>query len=305
MANPAPPQVHSQAQFSPQLNLPSGNSAQSNSSGIQNGIKQEQHATPVYPPSNGPTIKQEPGTQSDNAAYMAAQGYPDQAASRAAQHISARFGTQAQGSINALQQGGLHHQQPQQPETAQRPPPPAHPTPARTQEEYRQQMAANTAAQQHSHLGNGQTDGAGESDEDDADDFEGVLMRRSEAGELQELGRVEIDQLMHRHIAARAKAMEGGGLMVPLREATQHRTDANFNRVDSSSKRRQKIAGYDGGDDEEDEDAINSDLDDSEDDEGDPEADDEGLGHIMLCMYDKVQRVKNKWYVALQLSRSS
>jgi transcription initiation factor TFIIA large subunit len=28
------------------------------------------------------------------------------------------------------------------------------------------------------------------------------------------------------------------------------------------------------------------------------EDEDEGMGHIMLCMYDKVQRVKNKWYVS-------
>ena len=49
--------------------------------------------------------------------------------------------------------------------------------------------------------------------------------------------------------------------------------------------------------DEDDEDAINSDLDDPEEDLEEDEVDDEGLGHIMLCMYDKVQRVKNKWYV--------
>jgi transcription initiation factor TFIIA large subunit len=156
-------------------------------------------------------------------------------------------------------------------------------------------MAANTAAQQH-HLGNGQTDGAGDAEDGGLEDFEGVLMRQNEAGELQELGRVEIDNLLHRHIAARAKAMEGGGLMVPLREATQHRTTGAFNSAEPSGPSRlRKIAGNDGGDDEEDEDAINSDLDDPEDDEGDPDADDEGLGHIMLCMYDKVQRVKNKW----------
>ena len=29
----------------------------------------------------------------------------------------------------------------------------------------------------------------------------------------------------------------------------------------------------------------------------DDEDDDESMGHMMLCMYDKVQRVKNKWYV--------
>ncbi|KAK0383998.1 hypothetical protein NLU13_8087 [Sarocladium strictum] len=296
VANPAPP-VHTQAQYNPQLNLPAGNAVAANPAAPQNGIKQEPHTTPVYPPNHGPSIKQEPGT--DQGAFHA-QNYDSVAASRAAQQIQARFGSQAQNSINALQQGGPQHQQPQQPETAQKPPPPAHPTPARTQEEYRQQMAANTAAQQH-HLNNGQTDGAGDADDEVLEDFEGVLMRRNEAGELKEIGRVEIDRLLHRHIAARAKAMEGGGLMVPLEEATRYRAITSSNNGEpSAASRPRKIGAHDGGDDEDDEDAINSDLDDPEDDEGDPEADDEGLGHIMLCMYDKVQRVKNKWKCILK-----
>jgi transcription initiation factor TFIIA large subunit len=59
----------------------------------------------------------------------------------------------------------------------------------------------------------------------------------------------------------------------------------------------------DGGDDDDvkaeelDEDAINSDLDDPDEGLNEEEDEDEGMGHIMLCMYDKVQRVKNKWYV--------
>ena len=47
-------------------------------------------------------------------------------------------------------------------------------------------------------------------------------------------------------------------------------------------------------DESEDEDAINSDLDDPDDNLDDDDEDEDG-GHIMLCMYDKVQRVKNKW----------
>jgi transcription initiation factor TFIIA large subunit len=48
-------------------------------------------------------------------------------------------------------------------------------------------------------------------------------------------------------------------------------------------------------------DQINSDLDDSEDElnSGGEEEDDEG-GMIMLCLYDKVQRVKNKWKYVLK-----
>jgi transcription initiation factor TFIIA large subunit len=96
--------------------------------------------------------------------------------------------------------------------------------------------------------------------------------------------------MLHEQIAARAKSMEGGGLMLPLKEATRHRT------LPDASRKGKGIAAHDGGyDEEEDEDAINSDLDDPNEGGSEDEVDDEGLGHIMLCMYDKVQRVKNKW----------
>jgi len=124
--------------------------------------------------------------------------------------------------------------------------------------------------------------------------YEGVLMRRDADGNPVEMGRLEIDGLLHEQIASRAKQMEGGGLMLPLKEATKHRTVAN------KSSRAAGPSQVDGLDDdikeeEVDEDAINSDLDDPDDDQEDDEEDDDSMGHIMLCMYDKVQRVKNKW----------
>lgn len=91
--------------------------------------------------------------------------------------------------------------------------------------------------------------------------------------------------------------MEGGGLMLPLKEAVKTKG------ATSSTRKGKGVSAFDGGDDddeEEDEDAINSDLDDPDEDHEEDEVDDEGLGHIMLCMYDKVQRVKNKWYVAIE-----
>ncbi|PWW78666.1 transcription factor IIA, alpha/beta subunit [Tuber magnatum] len=60
-----------------------------------------------------------------------------------------------------------------------------------------------------------------------------------------------------------------------------------------------QMDGESGDEDVVDEDAINSDLDDSEDDEIDGEDDDE-VPQIMLCMYDKVQRTKNKWKCVLK-----
>lgn len=62
--------------------------------------------------------------------------------------------------------------------------------------------------------------------------------------------------------------------------------------------RRLQLQQTDGADDSDD---INSDLDDSEEDQ-DSYNEDEDLenGMIMLCLYDKVQRVKNKWKYVLK-----
>lgn len=146
---------------------------------------------------------------------------------------------------------------------------------------------------------NSQVDGPGDDSDEEVDDFQGVLMQRDAEGTLHELGRVDIDRMMHAQFMSKAKAMEGGGLMLPLKEATKHQT--------ASSKKGKERAGgaaqFDGEDDDDevaDEDAINSDLDDSDEEKDDEEVDDESLGHIMLCMYDKVQRVKNKWKCVLK-----
>lgn len=69
----------------------------------------------------------------------------------------------------------------------------------------------------------------------------------------------------------------------------------------SSAGAAPRISQLDGESDDEvaDEDAINSDLDDPEEDEIDNEDEDE-VPQIMLCMYDKVQRTKNKWKCVLK-----
>lgn len=262
----------------------------------QNGIKTE----PGLKSEPTVAVKQEPGTQPQQQ-YQNFNGAGDKnsvAANRAAQQLQAQYGIRAAGSINALQSQQPQHPQGQGQPTSQSPPPPTQAQAAAQaqQQLYRQQMAAATAQLQQQQR-NGQTDGPGDIDSDEEEaDFEGVLMQRSANGDLNELGRVEIDRMLHQRIAAKAKSMEGGGLMLPLEEATRHQT-ASARRSRSKGK---GVAAFDGGDDdeEEDEDAINSDLDDSEDDNNDDDVDDDGgLGHIMLCMYDKVQRVKNKWSV--------
>ncbi|BGP71310.1 serine/threonine protein kinase, CMGC, CDC2/CDK sub [Rhodotorula toruloides] len=74
----------------------------------------------------------------------------------------------------------------------------------------------------------------------------------------------------------------------------------------SSSSSKSKPSGA-GADDEEDdglgdEDAINSDLDDDDDDDLalDEEEGEQGGGDFVLALYEKVQRVKNKWKVTLK-----
>lgn len=118
-------------------------------------------------------------------------------------------------------------------------------------------------------------------------------MRRDAQGRPVELSRFEIDEMLHAQLAARAKQMEGGGLMLPIKEATRHRGIAGQKNPASG-----QVDGIDDDikdEDLDDDDAINSDLDDSDDNREEDDEDEDSSGHMMLCMYDKVQRVKNKW----------
>ncbi|KAK0618030.1 transcription factor IIA, alpha/beta subunit [Bombardia bombarda] len=230
------------------------------------------------------------------------------------QHLQQHL--QQQHHVQQQQQHVQHQQHPQQhpqQQQFQQGPRPGQVPQQMTQQQYRQGIASQqqlqaqqrlqaqqaqaqqAQAQQQLRPPNGlpaaQVDGAG-------DAYDGVLMWRGADGRPVEMGRVEIDNLLHAQMAARAKQMEGGGLMLPLKQATKVRSVA-------SKKRSAGGAQMDGGDDdlkeeELDNDAINSDLDDSEDPNDDDEDDDESMGHMMLCMYDKVQRVKNKWKCTLK-----
>ncbi|KAG6002511.1 hypothetical protein E4U21_003004 [Claviceps maximensis] len=260
-------QPTTQAQFSPHLSLPAGTPG----SAGHNGVKPEHDF--LKPEVE---IKHEPGSQVPLPALPSYNGADKNslAAIRAAQRLADQYGSLAAGSISAIQAG--HKQQPQ----TQNPQPP------------QGQVAGGAPG-----ISNGQTDGPGDGEGEVAEDYDGILMRRNAEGTLHELGRVDIDRMLHEQMALKAKAMEGGGLMLPLKKAAAHGGQRS-RRVKGKG-----IAPFDGGDDYddiEDEDAINSDLDDPEDEHDDDEVDDEGLGHIMLCMYDKVQRVKNKWKCTLK-----
>ncbi|KAK4672613.1 transcription factor IIA subunit alpha [Podospora pseudopauciseta] len=190
-----------------------------------------------------------------------------------------------------------HMQRPQQGGPQQLTPEQVYQRQMQQQMQQRMQLQAQQAQQQRgiapNNLPNAQTDGPSD------DCWEAVMMRRNAEGQAVEMGRVEIDDHLHAQIAARAKQMEGGGLMLPLKQAT---------KVRSLDNRRNRAAGgpsqVDGGEDDMkdedlDDDAINSDLDDSDDNKEDEDEDDD-MGHMMLCMYDKVQRVKNKWKCTLK-----
>lgn len=291
---------------------------------------------PINNNGNGPRIKTEPGleqpavgmNQNNYTNPLLGMGNATTAAQRAAQHLQANYGPRAAASIDAIR-GGAPQQQQQQPPPAnngqhnpqqvqqqqqqnvqnmqhpqQQPQRPGVPPqqqgqqrPSMTPEQYRQAMAAQAQARLHGQNGvnTAQTDGA-----DDLVDVAstGVIMRMNANGEGETMGRIEIDNLIRARIEAMGRNMEGGGLMLPLRQTKKS------NVVPEKRKReRGLISQNDGLDDDddddvkqdEDEDAINSDLDDPDDGLNDEEDDDEGMGHIMLCMYDKVQRVKNKW----------
>lgn len=67
-------------------------------------------------------------------------------------------------------------------------------------------------------------------------------------------------------------------------------------------KKSTHISQLDGENDEEpvaDNDEINSDLDDTDEDDEDGEGGEE-IEHIILCLYDKVTRTKNKWKCILK-----
>lgn len=173
-------------------------------------------------------------------------------------------------------------------------------------------------------LGNAQSDGAS----DALADWKAEVARRREAAQRQP---GKNDRILREHLRQRMLEMEGGGLLMPLEERqqsssysssspTSRKLAANLaslnlsdspssmaatNTSSSVSQPPRTRAQFDGpgGDDEkveDDEDAINSDLDDPEDHEAEENDAEDAVGQVMLCTYDKVQRVKNKWKCTLK-----
>ncbi|KMU82525.1 hypothetical protein CIHG_00306 [Coccidioides immitis H538.4] len=162
-------------------------------------------------------------------------------------------------------------------------------------------------------VGNGQTDGAGDSEIDALSEWKAEVARRREKATK---NGAQADRVMRKYVELRGLQMEGNGLLAPLHERYPR---ANGKKRKVTIKEESAIpgpsiaseatipsqaGGYDGVDEfgikkDEDEDAINSDLDDPDDLLDDPEGDD-AVGQVMLCTYDKVQRVKSKWKCTLK-----
>lgn len=107
------------------------------------------------------------------------------------------------------------------------------------------------------------------------------------------------DNLIREHVQKSQKALEGGGLMMPL---TAIKTSSPRTQTRNTLEKKSSLTRAQGdapADDEDDEDAINSALDDS-DELDEAERDEDNVQNIMLCTYDKVQRVKNKWKCTLK-----
>ncbi|PYI23029.1 transcription factor IIA, alpha/beta subunit [Aspergillus violaceofuscus CBS 115571] len=220
---------------------------------------------------------------------------PQSAQQRAADMLRQRYGDAAATSVSQLQaQSQAAMGMPGQP----RPPNMQH-LPNGQAPQIKQEPGYPPAPRPS--LGNAQTDGAG----DALSEWKAEVARRREAAQRQN---GEGDRLLREHLKQRMLQFEGGGLMLPLEERqTPSARGLSLNSTDGTGAQPSAVpkAQFDGpgGDDErdeDDEDAINSDLDDPDDLVADEHDGDESMGQVMLCTYDKVQRVKNKWKCTLK-----
>ncbi|KAI9692042.1 MAG: transcription factor IIA subunit alpha [Bogoriella megaspora] len=262
------------------------NASQSNAAPPQHPVSQNQAAEPrikTEPYDNG--ISSYPAQNN----YATANQVPANPQQRAAQLLQQQYGSHANASVAALQQQGLHLPgRGPAPGQVQRPQADPAQQFLREQEQMRQHQAGIT---------NTQTDGAG----DDMEAWQSLVAARRSHHHMM---RAQMEQL--------AQQMDSG-LMVPLSEHKQSKLSSRTisrPRV-SPSSRAPLVPQLDGPSEiksefddekiEDDEDAINSDLDDSEEELQQDDDEDEGnSGEVMLCTYDKVQRVKNKWKCTLK-----
>ena len=208
-------------------------------------------------------------------------------------HLHQRYGQQAAAQIAQLQSQQGQQRVPQQANLQA----PQQPSPYIKQEfkqEFKGDEPNNPGYPQQNYnsvpIKTSQVDGAADAREEY--DTE-IAQRRSLVSQHGQAG----DRLIRDHVQASQQSLEGGGLLLPLEDHRQSRSTSNTSKskaISSLARAQGDAAG-----DEDDEDAINSDLDDP-DELDDANADDDNVSNVMLCTYDKVQRVKNKWKCTLK-----
>ncbi|KIW19264.1 hypothetical protein PV08_03558 [Exophiala spinifera] len=257
----------------------------------QPAIKAESNGTPQ---SYSPQPQQLPPLQQYQAPSFQ-QGQPMTARDRAAMNLHQTYGPRAGPQIAQLQSN-----QSRVPGPPQASPPPNY----IKQEEAQTFPGVQDYSQFQAPLKSSQNDGASDArDEWDAEYFSRKALSASHGAEA--------DRLMRDHFIMSQQSLEAGGLLTTLesRPAPRRNTIRQVNAVVGGSSssasappsitRAQGDAAGDDDDDVDDEDAINSDLDDPDDLAANDENGEE-TEQVMLCTYDKVQRVKNKWKCILK-----
>ncbi|KIX07872.1 uncharacterized protein Z518_02526 [Rhinocladiella mackenziei CBS 650.93] len=255
-------------------------------------IKNENNAT--YP-------SQAPAPQTYQAPSFQ-QGQPLTARDRAALNLHQNFGARAGPQIAQLQAN-----QPRVPLQPSAPPTSSYIKQEETSSSFAgvQEYAPDIQSQATAPINSSQTDGSGETHlEWDAE----YASRKALAASH----RTQADHLIRAHVMVKQQELEGGGLLLPLEERSilgkpsgrgvgglsgeeSPRPSTNL----SIARAQGDAAGDDDNGGVDDEDAINSDLDDPDDLAANDE-DGENTDQVMLCTYDKVQRVKNKWKCTLK-----
>ncbi|KAI5844112.1 transcription factor IIA, alpha/beta subunit [Tricharina praecox] len=267
-------------------------------------IKSEPGMSQQYPQvQNGVKIKSEPGMEPQGVMYGVPQANltgnpthdPHLAAMRAQHNIAQKFGPQLQARpASGLVLPGMNPG-----------PPPQH----------------RPANGQQQHNGIPQHDG-GDDEEIPIEGFGSLTREEADKVLLTRIGKAERQRaeaseklaqaLQNLKVSSAKSKAKGKGKARRARKLDAYEEALNHNSsypypsetpmlvLSSNASSGPRVPQLDGdSEDEIDEDAINSDLDDPEEDEIDNEDDDE-VPQIMLCMYDKVQRTKNKWKCVLK-----
>ena len=260
---------------------------------------------------NSVAVKQEPSYGNHGLPNGVQPNYGNPIAQqRAAAQLQQKYGPNANLQINQLQaQAAMSNPASQQQANPQNIKlPQVNEQQRRALAERQRAMQMQQHMQQRPQISDAQTDGIGEWDD--------MVAQRRAAMSQDPSVSADADLTIRQQLIESSRAMEGGGLMLPLSEQPKRSpasrqfaskplaAAANAPQFDgpgdSEQDTKATIKDEDADDDEDDEDAINSDLDDPDDDVVEEVGEDSNQGQIMLCTYDKVQRVKNKWKCILK-----